>query len=689
MKAKKLDKTEDRNKTVVTINKICIVIISLIVVGAIFAAGFFMYIYLDAPEFNTDLLYKQESSNIYDSKGKLITTIGAEKRILVDYKELPQVLVDAIIATEDSRFFEHHGIDLARFLKASYGYFNGVDAGGASTLTMQVSKNTFTSTEASGLAGVVRKFTDIYMSIFKIEKDYTKEEIIEFYVNAPYLGSSCYGVEMASKTYFGKSVSNLNLVEAAMLAGMFQAPGEYDPYIHPDKTNARKNEVINLMLRHGYITEEEAAQAKAKNIKTIIKKKAKKINAYQGFIDTVVQEVIDRTGNNPYEVSMDIYSTMDRTKQDKINKFYKKHKFKDKKVQVGIGMINNKTGAIVAVGAGRNKKSEMSLNYATQIKRHPGSTAKPLFDYGPGIEYKGWSTYTLFQDKPVKYTYGGIMHNVDNRYQGTLTLEQCLVRSRNTCALQAFQAVANSKINKFVTSLGITPEYLGNSKYIHEAHSIGAFTGVSPVQLAGAYQAFGNGGYFTEPHSIKKIIYKNADHDVVQDFNFKKKRVMKSTTAYMIAYMLKKVTSYSVHVKGTDLSTKTGTSSYDPKMLRKLGLNRSVIQDAWTVTFSPDYAVAIWYGYDKLTKKTYNTSAHAWSERVKIQREVVNKVMKKNSRFKRPSGLVAAKVAKKSDDPEISSKGSVYLFKKGTQPTKKETKKTTKKTTTQTENTSQ
>ncbi len=669
-KKKNLKKKKTSNISI--INKFLAVIVIIIGIFMLLGAGFFLFIYLNAPEFNTDLLYKQESSNIFDSKGELIATIGSEKRQIVTYNELPQVLIDAIIATEDSRFFEHEGIDLPRFLKASYGYFKGTNAGGASTLTMQVSKNTFTSTEAEGLDGIIRKFTDIYMSIFKIEKDYSKEEIIEFYVNAPYLGGGNYGVQMASKTYFGKDVSNLNLIEAAIIAGMFQAPGEYDPYVNPEKTNARKNEVINLMLRHGYITENEAKEAKEKDISTVIKAQTKSVNKYQGFIDTVVQEVIDRTGNNPYEVSMDIYSTMVKSKQDVINNFYAKYKFKDKKVQVGIGMINNKTGAIIAVGAGRFKNSEMSLNYATQISRHPGSTAKPLFDYGPGIEYKNWSTYTPFIDKAVRYTGGGVMHNVDNRYQGFLTLEQCLVRSRNTCALQAFQSISNSKINKFVTTLGITPEYLGNTKYINEAHSIGGFTGVSPVQLAGAYQAFGNGGYYTEPHSITKIVYKNSNEEIVEEFNFEKVKAMKDTTAYMIAYMLKKVTSSSVKVKGTDLSTKTGTSSYDSKTLKRLGLSsRNVIQDAWTVTFSPDYSVAIWYGYDKLTKKTYNTSSHAWSERVKIQREIVNKVMEKNSRFKRPSGIVAAKVQVGTNPPLLSSSGSTYLFVKGTQPRKR------------------
>ena len=620
--------------------KLTVIFFCVLILAAIFFFGFSLYIYLDAPEFKTELLYRKESSNIYDSKGTLIATIGNEKRTLVEYDDLPQVLLDAIIATEDSRFFEHKGFDIYRFVKAGYGFLMGNDAGGASTLTMQVSKNTFTSTESQGFDGIIRKFTDIYMSVFKIEKDYSKKEIIEFYVNAPYLGAGTYGVQMASKTYFNKDIKDLNLVEAAMIAGMFQAPGEYDPYVNPDKTNARKNEVINLMLRHGYINEEQADKAKRVQVENIIRKQSKSINRYQGFIDTVVQEVIDRTGNNPYEVSMDIYSTLVRSKQDVINDFYNDHDFKDDKVQVGVGVIDNDTGAIIAVGAGRFKNSEMSLNYATQIKRHPGSTAKPIFDYGPGIEYNGWGTHTTFVDKPVRYTNGGVMHNVDNKYQGTLTLEQCLIRSRNTCALQAFQKVSNSKINNFVTSLGIMPEYFGNSKFIHEAHSIGAFTGVSPVELAGAYASFGNGGYFTEPHSITKIVYKTSEGDLVRDFNFEKKRVMKETTAYMIAYMLKKATTSAAKVKGTDVSVKTGTSSYDDKTLKKLGLSTKVVQDAWTVTFSPDYSIAIWYGYDKLTKSTYNTTTHAWNERTKIQREIVKDILEKNSTYDRPSGLI-------------------------------------------------
>ncbi len=659
------------------INLFLKIILFMIFFGFFSFIGFMYYIYLCAPEFNADLLYKKESSNIYDISGKLIATIGSEKREVVEYDDLPEVLIDAIIATEDNRFFQHKGLDLVRFANASFSYLQGKDAGGASTLTMQVSKNSLTSTESEGFEGIIRKFTDIYLSLFKIEKDYTKKEIIEFYVNSPYMGGGAYGVQVASNIYFGKDVKDINLVEASMLAGLFQAPGEYDPYVNPDKTNNRKNTVLDLMHKYGYISKEEAEAAKKIDVEDIIVKNNESINPYQGFIDTVVQEVIDRTGNNPYVVSMDIYSTMSREKQDVINNFYKTYKFRNKKVQVGIGVIDNKTGAILAVGAGRNKTSELSLNYATQISRHPGSTAKPLFDYGPGIEYNNWSTYTPFVDKPVKYTNGGVMHNVDGRYLGFMTLRQCLVQSRNTCALQAFKKVKNSNINKFVTSLGIKPEYLSpTSTYINESHSIGGFNGVSPVQLAGAYAAFGNGGYYTEPHSFTKIVYKNGSEDVTEEFNFTKKRVMKATTAYMISSILKNVTPAGARMSGTDIASKTGTSSADYNTIKKLHLPSSTIGDAWTVTFSPDYSVAIWYGYDKLTKKTYMTSSHGWSERRKIQKTIVKKIMKKGSKFKRPSGIVSAKVVVGTNPPEKpnsstpSSKIQTHLFVKGTEPKK-------------------
>ena len=296
-------------------------------------------------------------------------------------------------------------MDLPRFLKASATQLLGRGGGGASTITMQVAKNAYTSPVSNGWEGIKRKFTDIYLAIFKIEKTYTKEEILEFYVNSYYMGGGAYGVEQASRNYFGKSVSELNLSEAAMIAGLFKGGNAYDPYLYPDNTEARRKVVLSLMLRHGYINEEEYNSAKELTVEDIVKKIDKssstKNYAYQSFIDTVVEEVKKRTKaetgteQNPYEIPMEIYTTMDRSKQqyldDLMNGENAGYKWENDVVEAGIVVTDTNTGAIVAVGAGRDKNAVGTYNYATMIKNQIGSTAKPLYDYGPAFEYNNWS----------------------------------------------------------------------------------------------------------------------------------------------------------------------------------------------------------------------------------------------------------------------------------------------------------
>lgn len=656
------------------------IIVVFAIVCFISLVGFFYYIVKSAPEFSKEKLYEKEASRIFDSELNLIGTLGVEQREKVTYDDLPQVLVDAVVATEDSRFFQHNGLDVARFIKATIGQVLGQDAGGASTLTMQLSKLAFTSTDSEGFKGIIRKFTDIYMSVFKIEKNYTKEEIIEFYVNTPCLGGSIYGVEQAAQYYFNKSASDLNLVESAMIAGMFQSPNGYNPFVYPEDANDRKNTVLYLMKRHGYITDTEYEAATKVEIKSLVKEGKTSTNEYQGFIDTVVQEVIDKTGNNPYDVPMDIYTTMVASKQKVINNFYKTWKFKDKKVEVGVGVINNKTGAIIAVGAGRYKNDVMTLNYATQIDRHPGSTIKPILDYGPAIEYENLSTYGPFADEKTKYA-GGYMNNFNFSYTGIQTMKKCLVQSMNTCALQAFKLTNNEQKLSFMNSLGIYPE--DGISVLPQAYAIGAFNGVSPVQLAAAYAAFGSGGYYTSPYSFTKLVYRDSGEEYVQDIT--RTRVMKSQTAYMLASVLQGVTSYRVSVSGTQVASKTGTSSYDQSLLKKYGLSSSTIPDSWVTSFSPDYSLSLWYGYDSLDSehvkhKWYLIMSQASAERTKMQAALVNKIFEKNSKFKNPGGIVSATVeletspAQKPSEYTPSNLKGTFLFISGTEPSETSTR---------------
>ena len=655
-----------------------VVVMFFAIVGFIGGIGFCYYIVKSAPEFDAQKMFEKEATKVLDSKGNIIASLGAEQREKVSYDELPQVLVDAIIATEDSRFFQHNGFDAPRFLKASISQVLGRGGGGASTLTMQLSKLSFTTFDATGIKGIIRKFTDIYMSVFKIERNFTKFEILEYYVNTPCLGGNIYGVQQASKYYFNKDVKDLNLVEAAQIAGMFQSPNGYNPYNYPEDANERKNTVLYLMKRHGYITDTEYKAATSVEIKDFLEGGVTSTNEYQGFIDTVVQEVIDKTGNNPYDVPMTIYTTMDKSKQDVINNFYKNHKFKDSKVEVGVGVIDNNTGAILAVGAGRNKTGALTLNMATfwgQTKRQPGSTIKPIIDYGPAIEYANLSTYGPFIDDETPYG-NGTMRNFNHRYSGVMSMRDCLVKSMNTCALQAFKMTSNDDKIKFITSIGIEPGE--GVTTLPESYSIGAWNGVSPVQLAGAYAAFGSGGYYTTPYSFTKVVYTETGDEYVPDTT--REKVMKPQTAYILSTVLQGVTPSNVKVKGTQLASKTGTTSYDSSFVRKFGLNDSVIPDMWTVTYSTDYSVAIWYGYPEwLTAEAvkngyYLKNQPAITERKKIQAEINNKIHNENKKFKNPGGIVSAEVefetipAQKPSQYTPSNLKKSYLFISGTEP---------------------
>lgn len=662
-----------------------LIILFIVCVGAF--AIFMIDIIKNAPKFDEKKLYAKEQSIVYDAKGDIIAKLGSQAREKVSYDDLPEVLVDAIIATEDSRFFEHNGFDLPRFLKAGFGQVLGRNAGGASTLTMQIVKNHFTSTTATGIEGIKRKFTDIYMSIFQVEKNYTKKEIMEFYVNAPYLGSGSWGVEQACQVYFGKSVGEINLAEAAMIAGLFQAPNSYDPNIHPDLTEKRRETVLYLMERHGYITKEEHKAASAMDVDKIVKSKdetsssSTSTNKYQAFVDTVVEEVINDTGYDPYNVSMKIYATMDKEKQEHINAIMSGETFnwENEAVDAGVMVLNNQTGEIVAVGAGRNRKGARSFNNATMIKRQIGSTAKPLYDYGPGIEYENWSTYTPFVDEPHSYSNGTAIENWDRTYSGFMTMRQALAASRNIPALKAFQQNKNSNIKKFVTSLGLSPE-VSEDGIVHEAHALGGYNGESPLTMAAAYGAFGNGGYYITPHSYTKIIYRETDKEVVKEVD--KHRAMSEETAYMMTSLLQSSAQQGLgaqaNIGGAIFGAKTGTSNYDAATIKAWNMKGDVVNDLWVNGTSPDYAISIWYGYSKINPN-YHSTSYTISHR-RLFQAVAKGVFKNGSNWTKPDGVSEVTVELGSNPAKLASettpdnKKVTELFKKGTEPT--ETSKT-------------
>lgn len=659
-------------------------LLAIFIVGLIGIITFIIIIVKDAPEFDSEKLYTKEASTLYDKDGEVFAKLGAEHRIKVTYDQLPQILIDAIIATEDSRFESHNGFDLPRFLKASMTQLLGQGGGGASTITMQVAKNAYTSPISNGWEGIKRKFTDIYLAIFKIEKTYTKKEIMEFYVNSYYMGSGAYGVEQACQNYFGKSVTEINLSEAAMIAGLFKGGNAYDPYLYPENTEARRQTVLSLMVRHGYITEEERKEAKELTVEQIVNKtgsnEASQYYAYQSFIDTVVEEVKTRTKEvtgeeqNPYNVPMEIYTTMDREKQEFMDDVMNgvTYNWENEVVQAGVVALDTNTGAIVAVGAGRNKNAVGTYNYATMIKNQIGSTSKPLYDYGPAFEYNNWAPSMPIVDEEHAYSVGGVLNNWDGKYLGYMTLREALKVSRNVPALKTFQQLSNKKIHEFVTNLGLSPELEGG--IIHEAHSIGGYNGESPLTLSAAYAAFANGGTYIEPHSFTKIYYKETGEELVVTPITKK--AMSDSTAYMVTDVLIDTAAYTTgsnRVNGVTYANKTGTSNFSAETKRLHGLPSNATNDLWVAGYSRDYAVAVWYGYDKIDKNYVNRLSSGQNTR--LFRAVIKGMFTGTSSFTMPSSVVEVEIEKETVTPLLASPytpeklKTTEIFKAGTEPT--------------------
>lgn len=677
-----------KNKKSISKKKKIILNILLVCVIAFVALAsvFFAYVIIKAPKFDPNNLKFTQMSELYDTDGNLITKMGNENRTEITYDELPEVLIDAIIATEDSKFFQHNGFDLARFVKASGYQLIGKNGGGASTLTMQIAKNNYTSTTSVGFEGIVRKFTDIYLSIFKIERKYTKKEIIEFYVNDSYLGNGAYGVEQASLNYFGKSVSELNLAEASFIAGLFQSPTYYNPYNYPERAEKRRQTVLYLMQRHGYITAEEKEIAAANSITSYIKttQTNNAYSEYQGYVDTVVEELENEYDLNPYTTPLKIYTAMNRGKQDFVNKVMNGEawNWENDMAQSGIVMTESASGEVIAVGAGRNKNAERSYNYATMTNKQIGSTAKPIFDYGPAVEYLGYGTVNYIDDTATTYSDGTKISNSDGGYKGRLPMYQALGLSRNITALKTFQQVSseagNDKILKFATSLGITPEVDKNGK-IHEAHSIGSFTGStkkgesrnSPMTMAGAYGAFSNGGYYIKPHTIKKFVYKDTDE--VVETNNTKTRVMNDSTAYIINYSLnwsatEGLARSAANIGGVATAAKTGTSNFDEATRRRYKLSSKAVNDLWVCGYTPKYTLTMWYGYDDITKGHSTTAS--WTTRDRFYKNLAENLFDKDgSTFERPSSIEEISVVKNSIPLKRAiSNGVVGYFRKGTGP---------------------
>ncbi|MBM7647956.1 penicillin-binding protein 1A [Bacillus ectoiniformans] len=669
----KAAKGEKRNRSLA--KKVFLSLVLLMFLSVAVGAGAFAYLVKDAPKLDEAMLRDPISSKIYDKDGEFLTSIGSEKRDYVKYEDIPQLVRDAIIATEDSRFFEHHGVDVIRIGGAVVkNVTDGFGSQGASTITQQVVKNSFLTHDKT----LTRKVQEVWLA-YQLDKKYSKEEIFEMYVNKVYMSAQIHGIKEASNYYFDKELEELTLPEAALIAGMPQSPNNYNPLNHPDRAEKRRNVVLSLMNQHNKISQSEMEEAKKVPVTDGLASNQpqsgdnKKFNS---FIDMVVEEIEDMGEYNPYSDGLKIYTTLDRKAQTYMDKLLNSDEiinYPSEEFQAGIALTDTKTGEIRAIGGGRNQEVERGYNFAVDLKqRQPGSTIKPLIDYGPAIEYLKWSTYQQLDDRPYTYSNGAPIRNAGGSYMGPISMRTALVYSRNIPALQTFQEVGHSKANDFLSGLGIN---IDKAESENESNSIGGMRGISPLDLAGAFAAFGNEGVYNKPHTVKKIVLRDGETEIKNPN--KPKAAMSDYTAYMVTDMLKDVvkegTGTRANIPGLHVAGKTGTTNYTQKERNDYGIPKSGAPDSWFVGYTTNYTAAIWTGYAErknyLSKDSQLISKKLFKE---LMTEVSSDVDTPN--FKKPKSVVELPVKKGSNPAKIAGKGTpssevVYeLFVRGEEP---------------------
>lgn len=658
------------------------------VLGLLAGGGVFAYYASTAPELDEELLKDPLSSVFYDRNGEVFATLGAENREYVKYEDIPPEMVEAILATEDVRFFEHGGMDFYRLGGAILANITqGFGAQGASTITQQVVKNSFLHNEKK----LKRKAQEAWLS-FKLERKYSKEEIFEMYFNKVLMSGRIYGFGTAAKYFYNKELDDLTLAERALLAGMPQMPNGYNPLKYPEEAKKRRNIVLSLMAQHNKISQSQMKEAQQADVTADLTTEDQRQkfagSKYDAFLDVVINELENNDDGKSLSDGIKVYTTLNPEAQEIVeNIMNNPENFPTENIQSGVAVINTKNGEIQAVGGGREYGAERGFNYAEDLKlSQPGSTMKPLFDYGPAIEYLNWSTGQTIVDGPVNYSGSSInVNNIDHNYLGSLTMRQALFMSRNTAAVKTVQEVGIDKSVEFAKGLGIDA-----SKAVESDALGGGNITMSPIKMAAAYAAFGNEGVYNTPHAVDKIIYRDGVSS--KNYQTKSNVAMSDSTAYMITDMLRDVVSdkngasgTAAGIAGLDVAGKTGTTSYDDNELQRYNLSNDSVPETWFAGYTTQYSIAVWSGYAK------RSDAMTTMDERRLPQQLFKKVMSNISSgsdtldFQQPSSVVEADIEVGSQPLRLASastpkeKRRSELFVRGHLPAVTEIKEEPKK----------
>ena len=592
-------------------------------------------LYLKKQPTQISLLKNNKISKILDKDGNAVVSIELTKNNPIKYEDLPDVFINALISGEDARFYSHNGIDLQRIISSLVSNVTKGTSQGASTLTQQLIKNTLLDSSKT----LDRKLNEIILSL-KLENKLSKEEILEAYCNNIMFDGSTLGVNNASLKFFNKNISHVNLPQAALLAGIVNAPSYYNPIRNPQNAKKRMDTILNLMNRHGYITTPELNLAKKVEIADILatRKIDETAYPYQAYLDIVYQEVKEITGLNPYTspliietyLNPDIQKTIDDIQAGKIISF------DDDNQQFALALIDNSTGALVASMGGRNYNGQLLFNRASNMKNQPASTIKPLLSYALAIEYLDYNSKEVLKDEPYAYNNGSNVNNVDLSYMGELLIEDAIGYSRNTTALIT--------LDKVINKIGIKPitDYLNNinlldipSSEFGSSYALGAFkNGVSPLNLASAYSMIANKGIYKKGFTVKRII-NSSTNSILYTHKNEQKRVLSTSTADILTNILENVVENnyyglgSLKIRNTPLYLKSGTSSFDSSLTNNLNYPANASKDLWIAGFSKQYSFAIWTGFDYPKKGEKNYFKAGSDSRKTLHKQILSLVLTK------------------------------------------------------------
>ena len=606
--------------------KVSIVFLLLVVIGWFTFGAKVMKLRSEAKELvaqsTEDTFKASQTSIVYDTNGKQLLKFKGEKDVYyLKYKELPVYVIAAVISVEDRNFYKHSGVDYKGITRAAVNYVihKGVITQGGSTLTQQLAKTVFLNRQKTWK----RKVKEIFMAV-EMEKKYSKEQILEFYLNNVYYANGYYGIQAASQGYFRKDAKNLTMSEAAFLSAIPNNPTIYDPRTNKENTIKRRHKILKDMYEQDLIKKDQYEEAINEdiNVKKAQKTKTEKKNYVETYvIHCATKEIMKQKG---FEFKYDFNSTSEKEKyQEEYDKMYAECKRtlysagyhiytsidpdvqsqlqssvnnaltgyteKDKngiyKAQASGTCIDNDTGKVVAIVGGREQKNiGYTLNRAYQSPRQPGSAIKPLLVFAPALEH-GWSAGSTVNDSPMSTKDKHRVRNANGSYAGQITLRRAVEKSSNVVTMRLYEQLSPKTCLKYLEQMNF--KYLTNSDYKYYTTCIGGFTkGTTSEEMAAGYATLKNDGVYREPTCITKIT--TSDGDEVMSSSTKKRRVYSTSAAKQMTDVLKSVvtsgTGVGAKVPNVDTAGKTGTTSSN--------------RDGWFCGYTPYYTTAIWVGRD-------------------------------------------------------------------------------------------